>query len=56
MKELIPIVERMRNLQAGEFLLNETNVEWHKWEHRENAQQLFWNTFGGANVEYRTSK
>jgi hypothetical protein len=31
MKELIPIVERLRNLQAGGFFLNETNVEWHKW-------------------------
>jgi hypothetical protein len=27
MKELIPIVERIRNLQAGRILLNETNVE-----------------------------
>jgi hypothetical protein len=27
MKELIPIVERLRNLQAGGILLNETNVE-----------------------------
>jgi hypothetical protein len=56
MKELIPIMERLRNLQAGVILLNETNVEWHKWEHHENAQQLLWNTFGGANVEYSTSK
>jgi hypothetical protein len=38
MKELIPIVERLRNLQSGGILLNETNVEWHKWEHRKNTQ------------------
>jgi hypothetical protein len=50
MKELIPIVERLRNLQAGGILLNETNVEWHKWEHRDNAQKLLRNTFGSANV------
>jgi hypothetical protein len=56
MKELIPIVERLRNLQAGGFFLNESNVEWHKWEHCENAPQLLRNTFGGANVEYSTSK
>jgi hypothetical protein len=56
MKELIPLVKRMRNLQAGGILINETNVEWHKWEHRENSQQLLRNTFGGANVEYSTSK
>jgi hypothetical protein len=56
MKELIPIVERLRNLQAGVILLNKTNVEWHKWEHRQNAQQLLRNTFSGANVEYSTSK
>jgi hypothetical protein len=56
MKERIPIVERLTNLQSGGILLNETNVEWHKWEHRENAQQLLPNTFGGANVEYSTSK
>jgi hypothetical protein len=56
MKELVPIVERLRNLQAGRILLNETNVEWHKWEHRENAQQVLRNTFGGANVEYSKSR
>jgi hypothetical protein len=56
MKELIPIVERLRNLQAGGILLNETNVEWHKREHRENARHLLRNTLGGANVEYSTSK
>jgi hypothetical protein len=56
LKELIPIVESLRNLQAGGILLNETNVEWHKWEHRENVQQVLRTTFSGANVEYSTSK
>jgi hypothetical protein len=31
LKEFIPIVELLRNLQAHGFFLNETNVEWHKW-------------------------
>jgi hypothetical protein len=31
--EFIPIVERLKSLQAGSILLNETNVEWHRWEH-----------------------
>jgi hypothetical protein len=56
MKELIPIVERLRNLQSGVILLNETNVEWHKWEHRDNTQKLLWNTFVSANVEFITTK
>jgi hypothetical protein len=56
MKELIPIVECLRNLQAGGILINETNVEWHKWEQRENAQQLLRNTFDGTNGEYITLK
>jgi hypothetical protein len=55
MKELIPIVELLRNLQAGIILLNETNVEWHKWEHRNKAQKLLRNTFGSANIEYSTT-
>jgi hypothetical protein len=56
MKELIRIVERLRNLQAGGILLNETNVEWQKWEHRNNAQKLLRNTFGSVNVEFSTTK
>jgi hypothetical protein len=56
LKELVPIVELLRNLQAGGILLNETNVEWHKWEHRENSKQLLRNTLRGANIEYSSSK
>jgi hypothetical protein len=33
----IPIVERLKSLQAGSVLLNKTNVEWYRWEHRETA-------------------
>jgi hypothetical protein len=40
----------------GIVLLNETNVEWHRWEHRKNAQKLPHNTFGGEWVELSTSK
>jgi hypothetical protein len=28
--EFIPIVERLKSLQTGSVLLNETNVEWHR--------------------------
>jgi hypothetical protein len=49
-------VERLESLQAGSVLLNETNVEWHRWEHRDNAQILLRNTFGGARGEFGTSK
>jgi hypothetical protein len=45
LSEFIPIVERLKSLQAGSVLLNKTNVEWHRWEHRENAQKLLRNTF-----------
>jgi hypothetical protein len=38
MKERIPIV------QAGRIFLNETNVEWHKWQHRDNAKKMLRNT------------
>jgi hypothetical protein len=54
--ESIPIVERLKSLQAGSVLLNETNVEWQRREHRENAQKLLRNTFGGARVEFSTIK
>jgi hypothetical protein len=53
--EFIPIVERLKSLQAGSVLLNETNVEWHRWQHRETAKKLLRNTFGGARVEFSTS-
>jgi hypothetical protein len=46
MNELIPIVERLKYLQAGGILLNEINVEWHKWEHHgkypKNAAEHLW--------------
>jgi hypothetical protein len=31
-------------------------MEWHRWKHHENAQKLLRNTFGGARVEFSTSK
>jgi hypothetical protein len=36
--KFIPTVERLKSLQAGSVLLNESNVEWYRWEHREAAQ------------------
>jgi hypothetical protein len=43
-------------MQVGGILLNETNVEWHKWENRDNAQKLLRNNFGSASVEFSTTK
>jgi hypothetical protein len=43
--EFISIVERLKSLQAWSVLLNETNMEWHRWEHLETAKntpQHFW--------------
>jgi hypothetical protein len=37
--EFIPIVERLKSLQAGSLLLNEANVEWHRWDHHETAKK-----------------
>jgi hypothetical protein len=54
--KFIPIVERLKSLQAGSVLLNETKVEWHRWEHCETAKKLLRNTFVGARVEFSTSK
>jgi hypothetical protein len=54
--KFIPIVERLKSLQAGRVLLNKTNLEWHRWEHRETAKKILHNTFGGARVEFSTSK
>jgi hypothetical protein len=54
--EFILIVERLKLLQAGSVLLNETNTEWHRWEHCKNAQKILRNTFGGALVDFSTSK
>jgi hypothetical protein len=51
---LITVTERLRALQAESVSLSETNVEWHKYELRENMQKLFTKAFGAARLEYFT--
>jgi hypothetical protein len=55
MASLITVAERLRALQAEWVAFSETNVEWHKYELRENMQKLFTKTFGAARLEYCTS-
>jgi hypothetical protein len=55
MASLITAAERLRALQAESVGLSETNVEWHRYELRENMQKLFTKAFGAARLEYCTS-
>jgi hypothetical protein len=55
MASLITVTERLRALQTESVALSETNVEWHKYELRENLQKLFTKEFGAARMEYYTS-
>jgi hypothetical protein len=55
MASLITVVEILRALQAESAAFSETNVEWHKYELRENMQKLFTNAFVAARLEYCTS-
>jgi hypothetical protein len=55
MASLITVAERLRALQAESVAFSETNVEWHKYELRENMQKLFTKAFGAARLEYCTS-
>jgi hypothetical protein len=49
---LITIAERMRALQAGNIAFSETNVEWHKFQLRDNMQFFFTKAFEAASMEY----
>jgi hypothetical protein len=53
---MIPIISNLRGLQAGSVSIVETNVEWQKFEWRENTYQTLIKTFGDARVECSTSK
>jgi hypothetical protein len=55
MASLITVTERLRALQTELVAFSETNVEWHKYELRENMQKLFTKAFGAAHMEYCTS-
>jgi hypothetical protein len=52
MTSLITVAERFRALQTESVAFSETNVEWHKYELRENMQKLFTKSFGAARMEY----
>jgi hypothetical protein len=56
MAEFIPTVEKLKSLQAWSVMLNETNVEWHRWEHHTNDHTLMYNTFDGKMVEFMMTK
>jgi hypothetical protein len=43
---LISGIKNLRNLQAGGLSLIETNVEWKKFEYRENTEKLLRKSFG----------
>jgi hypothetical protein len=55
MASLITVAERLRTLYTESVAFSETNVEWHKYELRENMQKLFTKAFGAARMEYCTS-
>jgi glutamate synthase domain-containing protein 2 len=55
MASLITVAERLRVLQTESVAFSETNVEWHKYELRENMQKLLTKAFGAARMEYCTS-
>jgi predicted adenine nucleotide alpha hydrolase (AANH) superfamily ATPase len=55
MAALIAVAERLRALQADTIAFSETNVEWHKYQLRENMQKRFIKAFGAAIMEYSTT-
>jgi hypothetical protein len=54
MASLITVAERLRALQAEYVAFSETDVEWHKYELRENMKKLFTKAFDSACLEYYT--
>jgi hypothetical protein len=53
---MISMSSNLRGLQAGSISIGETNVEWHKYEWRENTYQTLRKTFGDKRVKFSTSK
>jgi hypothetical protein len=51
MAALITVAERLCALQAETIAFSETNVEWHKYQLRENMQKRFTKSFGAARME-----
>jgi hypothetical protein len=55
MADLITFAEQLRALQAGTMTFSETNMEWQKFQIRDNIQKLFTKAFGAVRMEYSTS-
>jgi hypothetical protein len=55
MAALITVAGRLRALQAETIAFSETNVEWHKFQLRDNMQKNFTKSFGAAMMEYSTT-
>jgi hypothetical protein len=56
MSALITVAEILRSLQAETIAFSETNVEWNKYQMRDNnMQKLFIKAFGAARMEYSTT-
>jgi hypothetical protein len=54
MTALITVNEIRCALQAGTIAFSETCVEWHKFQLRDNMQNIFTKAFGAARLEYST--
>jgi hypothetical protein len=53
---MISMCSSLRGLQAGSVSIGETNMEWHKYEWRQNIYQTLRKQFGDTIVEFSTSK
>jgi hypothetical protein len=54
MDAIITVAEILRALQEETIAFSETNVEWHKFQLRDNMQKLFTKAFCAARMEYST--
>jgi hypothetical protein len=55
MTAIITVADRLRALQAETIAFSETNVEWQKYQLRDNMQKLFTKSFVAARMEYSTT-
>jgi hypothetical protein len=53
---MISVRSNLRGLQARLVSIGETNMEWQKYEWRENTYQTLRKTFADAIIEFSTSK
>jgi hypothetical protein len=52
---MISGIKNLRQLQVGGISPIETNVEWKKYDYRENTEKLLRKTFGDTRISYSTS-